>query len=561
MSFRDIDRCEARVYQPMEIFMKDVSSLLRLRPLRTAASLVAAIVLPALPISVSGQTTSFVQTNIVSDGAVPAQVTDPNMLNPWGIALGKAFWVDGEASGFSLVDSATGVQQFKVTVPPASSSSAAGSPTGVVLNSDMALFPITGGPAMFIFATRDGSIAAWNTTTNPNAVTVVNNNSKGAGYTGLAIDKNSSATYLLAANFNLGTIDIFDSNFQPATLPGNFADPTIPSGFSPFSVHVLNGKVYIAYAQINAEKKQVVGAGLGFVDVYDLNGNLVQQAIAQGSLNAPWGVAIAPAAFGAFSNDLLVGNFGDGVINAFDPNTFAFKGALENAQGVPIANTGLWEIVFGSSSLGDPNTLYFAAGINQAKDGLFGAITVAPPPPASPDFTIQGSESSLQVTKTQPATDTVSLASTNNFSGTISLSCSGLPDNAVCSFNPGSVNLTSSGTASVTVSISETSSTAALLPGSSHRFGGLLHSRSVTALAFISPFSLLAFARFRRRHFLVRVSMVLMCVAGITFAAVGCGDSNHSAQMQSAPPTSAQIMINATSGSITHSVPVTVTLQ
>jgi uncharacterized protein (TIGR03118 family) len=535
-----------------EIFMRNVLLHRVLRPKQATVGFFAAILLPALPTAAFAQTSSFVQTNIVSDGAVSAQVTDPNMLNPWGIALGKAFWVDGEKSGFALVDNATGAQQFKVTVPPVSSTATKGSPTGVVLNSDTTLFPITGGASTFIFATRDGSIAAWNTTTNPNAVTVVNNNSKGAGYTGVAIDNNSTATYLLAANFNLGTIDVFDSNFKPAALQGDFTDPAIPSGFSPFSVHVLNGSVYVAYAQISAEKDQVVGAGLGFVDVYDLNGNLMHQAIAQGNLNAPWGVAIAPDGFGSFGGDLLVGNFGDGVINAFDPNTFDFRGALQNAQGAPIANTGLWEIVFGSSTLGDPNALYFAAGINAAKDGVFGSISVAGPPPASPDFTIQAAESTLQVTATKPATDTIALASTNGFSGAVSLSCSGLPAGASCSFNPGSVSLTSSGTVSVTLSISETSSSAALRPDSAVGSGQLLHGRSAVALAFISPLALLAFAGFRRRSFLIRGAMVLACLAGLTLTITGCGNSNHPTQ---------QIMVNATAGNITHSVPVTITLQ
>jgi uncharacterized protein (TIGR03118 family) len=535
-----------------EIFMTAVLPHRAFMPKRAAASLCAAVLLPALPIVAPAQTSSFVQTNIVSDGAVPAQVTDPNMLNPWGIALGKAFWIDGEKSGFALVDSATGVQQFKVTVPPVASTATKGSPTGVVLNSDTTLFPITGGAATFIFATRDGSIAAWNTTTNPNAVTVVNNNSKGAGYTSIAIDNNSAATYLLTANFNLGTIDVFDSTFKPATLQGDFTDPAIPSGFNPFSVHVLNGSVYVAYAQISAAKDQVPGAGLGFVDVYDLNGNLVHQAIAQGSLNAPWGVAIAPAGFGSFGGDLLVGNFGDGVINAFDPNTFDFRGALQNAQGAPIANTGLWEIVFGSSTLGDPNTLYFAAGINGAKDGVFGSIAVAGPPPASPDFTIQAAESSLQITPNRPATDTIALASTNGFSGAVSLSCSGLPAYASCSFNPGSVSLASTGTTNVALSISEASSSAALGPGSTSGFGQMRHGRSEIALAFMSPIALLAFVGFRRRSFLVRSAMVLGFVAGLTFTITGCGNSNHPTQ---------QIMVNATAGSITHSVPVTITLQ
>jgi uncharacterized protein (TIGR03118 family) len=546
-----------------EIYMKTIHFLLRLRPLHAAATLFAAILFPILPVAVLAQTSSYVQTNIVSDGSVTAQQTDSNMLNPWGIALGKAFWIDGEASGFSLVDSAAGVKQFNVTVPPASSSATKGSPTGVVINTDTTLFPITGGSANFIFATRDGSIAAWNTTTNPNAVTVVNNSSKGAGYTGIATDKNSTATYLLAANFNLGTIDIFDGSFNPTTLQGNFTDPQIPSGFSPFSVHVLNGKVYVAYAQISAQKKQVVGAGLGFVDVYDLDGNLVQEAIVQGSLNAPWGVAIAPAGFGSFGGDLLVGNFGDGVINAFDPNTFALKGSLQNAQDMPIANTGLWEIVFGSATLGDPNTLYFAAGIGGGKDGLFGSITVAPPPPASPDFTVQSSASTLDVTNAKAATATIALAPENGFSGAISLSCSGLPANATCSFNPSSVSLTSSGTVNAALSISETSTAAAAFHlNSLGTWGTLLHDHAGEALAFISPFTLLVFGGIRRRSFLVRSSMLVAAVLGLTLTMSGCDSSSRSsATPPPSNPTMAQIMVNATSGTITHSVPVTITLQ
>ena len=533
------------------------------RPFHAAASLFATILLPALPLAALAQTSSFVQTNIVSDGSVTAAQTDPNLINPWGVVPAKAFWIDGEKTGLSLVKNAAGVEQFDVTVPPASSTATKGSPTGVVLNSNTAIFPITGGagPANFIFATRDGGIAAWNMTTNPNAILIVNNSSKGAGYTGLAVDTNSTATYLLAANFNLGTIDVFDSNFNPTTLAGSFTDPKIPSGFSPFSVHVLNGQVYVAYAQINSTTKdQVVGAGLGFVDVYDLNGNLVQEAIMQGSLNAPWGVAIAPAGFGSFGGDLLVGNFGDGVINAFDPNTFADKGSLQNAQGTPIANTGLWEIVFGTSTLGDPNTLYFAAGINGAKDGLFGSIAVAPPPPPAPDFTIQSSASALDVTKAKAATATIAFASENGFNSSISLSCSGLPADATCTFNPASVTLASSGTANVALTISETGSAAALHPDT---WRTLLHGHSGAALAFISPFTLLALAGLRRRKLLFRSSMLtavlLAFIAGLTLTVTGCSSDNSSSQTP--PPTTAQIMVNATSGSITHSVPVSITVQ
>jgi uncharacterized protein (TIGR03118 family) len=544
--------------------MKHSYSGIRLRPLHAAFKLFASILLPTLSATAFAQSSAFVQTNIVSDGSVAAQQTDPNLINPWGVVPAKAFWIDGEKTGFSLVKNAAGVEQFDVTVPPASSTATKGSPTGVVLNANTAIFPITGGvgPANFIFATRDGGIAAWNTTTNPNAVLIVNNSSKGAGYTGIAVDTNSTATYLLAANFNLGTIDVFDSNFKPATLQGNFTDPQIPSGFSNFSVHVLNGKVYVAYAQINpTTKDQVVGAGLGFVDVYDLNGNLEQQAIAQGVLNAPWGVAIAPAGFGSFGGDLLVGNFGDGVINAFDPNTFASKGSLQNAQGTPIANTGLWEIVFGTSTLGDPNTLYFAAGINGAKDGLFGSIAIAPPPPAAADFTVQASAPTLDVTKAQAASDTITLTPENGFTGPISLSCSGLPANATCTFNPTSANITGTSAVTSTLTISESSTTAAIDANSSNNLSNLLHKHSGVALAFLSPFTLLAFVGFRKRSLLIRGSMLLAIVAGLTLTMSGCGSSDSSSSSQTATPTTSQIMVNATAGSITHSVPVTITLQ
>jgi hypothetical protein len=321
---------------------------------------------------------------------------------------------------------------------------------------------------------------------------------------------------------------------------------------------MANGSVYVAYAQINDDKKQVVGAGLGFVDVYDLNGNLVDRAITQAQLNAPWGVAIAPAGFGSFGGDLLVGNFGDGVINAFDPKTFAFKGALQNAQGTPIANTGLWEIVFGSSTLGNPNTLYFAAGINEAKDGVFGSITVAQPTTGTANFNIQIAQSSLQVTSNQPATDTISLASVDGFSGAVSLSCSGLPANTSCSFNPASANLASSGTGSATVTIAESSNYSALHTGTSTGFGALLHSHPAVGLAFISPLALFAFVGFRRRSVWVRAMMSVALVAGLALVATGCSNSNNS---QPTNPATVTVMVNATSGSITHSVPVMVTLQ
>src|SRR6202041_3506112 len=221
--------------------------------------------------------------------------------------------------------------------------------------------------ALFLFGTLDGTIAAWNVSSGTQAVTVVNNSSK-ASYTDIALDANATGTFLLAANFKQGTVDVFDSTFAPHALASNFTDPTLPTGYSPFGIHSIGGNVYVTYAQVSTTTFENIGAGLGYVDEFDNNGNFMTRVAGQGVLNAPWGMALAPAGFGSFGGDLLVGNFGDGVINAFNPTTFAYAGSLSTAGGTPIANPGLWEIFFGQGgTVGDPNTLYFAAGINGEK--------------------------------------------------------------------------------------------------------------------------------------------------------------------------------------------------
>ena len=212
---------------------------------------------------------------------------------------------------------------------------------------------------------------------------MVDNSSSGAVYYGLAVSATTTnATPMLyAANFKTGGIDVFDTNYKPVTLPGTpFVDPQVPSGYAPFNIWNLGGKLYVMWAKQNANKTFASsGAGNGAVSIFDLNGVLVQHVATGGPLNAPWGVAIAPATFGVFANDILVGNFGDGTINAFDPKTGAALGTLADQNGNPIVNSGLWALIAGNGgSGGDANAIYFAAGTGNQQHGLLGSIQAAP---------------------------------------------------------------------------------------------------------------------------------------------------------------------------------------
>ena len=530
-----------------------------------AASLVATLATLLLPAGALAQSGSYTQTNIVSDGSVPAQKTDPTLINPWGVSIGPAFWIDTAGTGFSLVDDASGNKQFSVTIPPAVASEKNGSPAGTVFNTDTTAFNIPGsGSAKFLFGNLDGSIAAWNQST-PQPVTVINNSSAKAVYTDIAVVKNSTGTFLLAANFAGKTVAVWDSNFKHATLAGTFSDPNLPAGYAPFGIHTINGRVYVTYAQVNPMGFENVGAGLGVVDQFDENGNLLVEAIVGGNLNAPWGMALAPAGFGTFGGDLLVGNFGDGVINAYDPVSFALKGQITDATGAPIANSGLWEIVFGAGSTtsgtpataGDPNTLYFAAGINNEKGGLFGAITAAAAA-GKGDFAITAPTPNVSVNGGQTANVQVSLTGMNGFNGAVSLSCAGLPNGASCSFSPDSVNLSGTNAAMATIAI------ATATPTPANPYSASLSGRGVI-LAGMLPVGLLTLFGFRRRLTKVRGALLLLLLSVLTIGGMaGCGGMKTTAPgntMGNPTPLVSQVTINATSGSLTHSVVVSLTIN
>ncbi|HEV3333693.1 MAG TPA: TIGR03118 family protein [Bryobacteraceae bacterium] len=325
----------------------------------------------------------YLQHNLVADTPGIADVTDPNLINPWGISIsftatgGSPFWISDNGTGKSTLYNGSGnITPLVVTIPSVSGASGTGNPTGQVQNNTTGFVLANGKPASFIFASEDGTITAWNGGTTASQMV---DNSPGAVYKGLAIGSNANGPMLYAANFRAGKIDVFDGKFTPTTVTGGFVDTTVPANFAPFNIWALGGKLYVAYAKPdNALHDDVQAPGNGYVAVFDFNGTLITHLVSNGPLNSPWGLAIAPSTFGAFGGDLLVGNFGDGKINAFDPATGALLGTLQDANGNPIVIGGLWALLFGNNgSGGDKNTLYFTAGPGGAQHGLLGSL--APP--------------------------------------------------------------------------------------------------------------------------------------------------------------------------------------
>jgi uncharacterized protein (TIGR03118 family) len=353
--------------------------------------------------------TSFAQTNLVSDGFVPASTIDPNLINPWGIAHSATspFWVSDNGTGVTTIYTGAGTP-FPVGPPPGTTivtiatplgQESPASPTGQVFNIAGSGFNISSGDissgghtasSIFIFATEDGTISGWNPTVDPvRSVLAVDNSQGGAGavYKGLAIGQTEDGTFLYAANFRNGTVDVFDQNFKQVN---SFTDPKVPAGYAPFNVQVLDDHLFVTFALQNAAKHDdVAGAGHGFVDEFDLEGHMLHRVASGGVLDSPWGLAIAPSGFGEFANDLLVGNFGDGTINVFNPKNDHFLGKLEDANGAPITIGDLWALIPGTGSAGsDPNKIYFTAGVQNEAHGLFGSLAAIPEPDKSAMSTV-----------------------------------------------------------------------------------------------------------------------------------------------------------------------------
>ena len=318
----------------------------------------------------------YVQTNLVSSVSGLAAFTDPNLKNPWGMSFsaGSPFWISDQATGLSTLYNGNGsINALVVSTPPSGTPSGA---TGQVNNGTSTFIESDAVKASFIFDTLAGTIDAWNAGDGTTAE--VMHTTAGAVYTGLTM----TPTDLYAANFASGNIDVFNTSFSPTTVAGGFADSNLPSGYAPYNVALINGLIYVTYVQVNSTThKAQAGAGLGYVDQFSTSGVLMQRLISNGALNAPWGITLAPAGWGSFGGDLLVGNFGNGQINAFNPTTGAFVGTVSDGNGNPLVNSGLWSIGFRTGGPNvDTNALYFTAGINGEADGLFGAIDPAPEP-------------------------------------------------------------------------------------------------------------------------------------------------------------------------------------
>ena len=348
----------------------------------------------------------FTDTALVTDNdtvVATALTIDANLQNPWGIAFapGSPFWISDNNNNLSTLYSGIGANETQGVTGsasvgvaiPASAAGVQAKPTGQVYNGSGGFMITTSmgqESALFIFDGEGGTIAAWAKDSGATAVTAYDDGVANAGnhavYKGLAIGTVGGATFLYATDLHNNKVDVFDTNFsKPAAMQGKFVDPNIPAGFAPFGIAALNGNLYVTFAKQDAAMHdEITGAGLGYVDVFDFSGNLVSQFASAGPLNAPWGIAIAPAGFGSLQGDVLIGNFGDGMINIFSPNGTALanaEGPLMSSAGQPFVFPGLWSLVFGNGDSDKPvTTLFYTAGFANQTDGVFGGITLTSTP-------------------------------------------------------------------------------------------------------------------------------------------------------------------------------------
>ena len=336
------------------------------------------------PPPTSNKPNAYIQTNLVSDRRlVPATRTvDPKLLNAWGLVFnpkGPAWVADNGTNVSTLYDGTGAKKSLTVTVRGMS-------PTGIVFSGIAGKFKDhSGDTSLFILATEKGTIDAWAPLPNGSLPTVTDTMAKtpGAIYKGLALAGSGTKQFLFATDFHNRRIDVFDTNFRRLRLPINsskpgckFADPKIPANFAPFAIQNLKGNLYVTYAKQDADKEDdVAGPGNGFVNVFDVNGCFIRRVDSHGKLNSPWGLAIAPADFGKFGNHLLVGNFGDGTINAYDIAARKFRDQLRRPNGAILKIDGLWALAFGNGVQQQPaKTLFFTAGPGDEKHGLYGRI-------------------------------------------------------------------------------------------------------------------------------------------------------------------------------------------
>lgn len=510
----------------------------------------------------SAHAQAYVVKNLFSDGSVTAIASDPNFQNPWGVSVSPTWWISAANTGFNFViSSATNTSPFKVIIPSTTTEHPNGSPAGSVTTAGASGMVLSNGAkASFLFSTLDGAIYGWNSalgTSTPVTLIAINNQSTGACYPGLAIlNSNATTSYILAPNFGTGPgVQVYDQNFKPTKLSGSFTDPNLPAGYGPWSIHILNNQIWIAYAVRSTAHtcQQVPGVGSGVVDVFDLNGNFVARAVTGGNLNAPYGIAFAPSAgFGIYSGDLLIGNFGDGIINVYDPKTYAYLGQLMDSTGKPLVYASLWDVLAGGTPIlnsstvsGGSNTnVYFVAGLANEAHGLLASISNATVSGANATFAFSASAPAATVPAGNSATATLAVAPVNGFSGTVTFSCSGLPAGAACIFTPTSLTVSSSAPATTTLTITtmgmKTNMGSAVWP----HLGTHLPS---LALASLFPLSLLTLLRRRRTTRALRLfGSLALLILGLTTAALALGCGGSPARVVT-PAGSSNITVNATS--------------
>jgi uncharacterized protein (TIGR03118 family) len=346
---------------------------MRTRRIIIAAAMLAVAAAVLAAATPAAESNAYVQHNLVSDGFLPADHTDSNLVNAWGLTSlpGSPWWVADNGTDVSTIYAADGTPRpLVVSVPNA--------PTGAVSNTGSS-FVVGSGPALFLFATEEGKLLGWNMSLGTTAQVVADKSGEGAIFKGLAI----AGDRLYATDFHNAKVDVFDGSFGDVNTPGAFVDPSIPAGYAPFGIQNIGGNIFVTYAKQDADAEDdVAGQGFGFVDEYDASGTLIGRVATHGQLNSPWGLALAPASFGRFGGDLLVGNFGDGQITAFEresDGTFDPRGQLRSADGGVMTIDGLWALQFGKGAAnnGPTDTLFFTAGPDDESHGLFGTIRAA----------------------------------------------------------------------------------------------------------------------------------------------------------------------------------------
>jgi uncharacterized protein (TIGR03118 family) len=359
-----------------------------------SAGALAAGALGAAPAGAAAHVGGYRQINLVSDQQGKANLHDADLVNAWGLAAspgtnaspGSPLWVAD--NGTDVATLYAGASPTSVSKVPLTVSVTGAAPTGQVFNGDGSAFVVkdgqgNSGSALFIFDTENGTIDGWAPNVGgpaPSTVTeVARDNGANAVYKGLAEATVNGKSFLYAANFRSGRVEAYDSTFTPVEMPGGlFVDRGLPVGYGPFGIAEIKGKLYVTFAKQDATlHDDVAGSGHGFVDVFTNNGKFVRRLVSRGALDSPWGLALAPRSFGRFGGDLLVGNFGNGLINVYNPDNGAHLGALRRSNGVPIQIDGLWGLMFGNGNAAKTGELVFSAGPSGESHGLLGKIVVA----------------------------------------------------------------------------------------------------------------------------------------------------------------------------------------